>query len=87
MKFGMISLFFILFGLLGCVYSLSAIYTKILLKRNGYRITWLITEPVDYMNLWRLAGKEKKHMPLFIIYISSTILMFLTLFIFVFVYM
>lgn len=77
------SLYTILFIILGSVYGITAIYTKILLKKNNKNITFFYTEFSDYKNLWNLAKEQKKLKPLLVLFISSTILSLLMFFLIV----
>ena len=76
----MITLYTVLFIIFSSIYGITAIYTKILLEKNGFNITYFYTEISDYKNLWILGKKQTKYKLLFIIYISSTILLFTTFF-------
>jgi len=71
-------LYIVLFVIFASVYGITAIYTKILLKKNGYDITFFYTEFSDYKNLWFLVKEQQKFKPLLLLFISSTILSILT---------
>ena len=70
----MTTLFIVLFVVFVSIYGITAIYTKILLKKNGYNITVFYTEFSDYKNLWTLVKEQQKFKSLLILFISSTIL-------------
>jgi hypothetical protein len=74
------SLFIILFVIFASIYGITAIYTKMLLKKNNTSVTFFYTEFSDYKNLWILAKKQKKVKPLLFLFISSTILSLLMFF-------
>jgi hypothetical protein len=76
----MISLYTVLFVIFGSIYGITAIYTKIVLKKNGYDIIYFYTEPSDYKNLWVLTKEQKKYIPLLILFISAPILLLLVFF-------
>ena len=79
----MTSLYTVLFIIFGSIYGVTAIYTKILLKKNGYNITYFYTEFSDFKNLWILSKEQKKYMPLLILFILSIILLLVAFFLIV----
>ena len=68
----MLSVLTILFVFFASVYGITSIYTKILLKKEGYNITYFYVELSDYRNLWKLMKEKNKHKLLFISFVSST---------------
>jgi len=80
----MISLYTILFVIIGSIYGLTAIYTKIILKNNNKKVVFFFTSFSDYKYLWSLAKKQKKYKLLFILFVSSTILSFVLFLLIVF---
>ena len=76
----MISLYTILFVTFGSIYGLTAIYTKIVLKKNNKNIIPFFTSFSDYKYLWTLAKEQKRYKLLFILFVSSTILSFVMFF-------
>ena len=73
----MSSLFTTLFIVFASVYGITAVYTKIVLKRYNKNVTFLYTEFSDYKNLWILGKEHKKFKLLFILNISSLLLIML----------
>jgi len=67
------SLYTVLFVIFGSIYGITAIYSKIVLKKYHKNIILYYTSLSDYKYLWDLAKKQKKYIPLFFIFISSTI--------------
>jgi hypothetical protein len=76
-------LYIILFVIFASVYGITAIYTKILLKKNGYDITFFYTEFSDYKNLWLLSKEQPVYRKLLILFISSTVLLIFTFLLFI----
>lgn len=62
------------------IYCMIAVYAKIILKRNGFNITYFYNEISDYKNLWLLGKKQNKYKLICGLYVLSTILLFVTFF-------
>jgi len=73
----MSSLFTTLFIISAGVYGITAIYAKILLKEHNKKVTFLYTEFSDYKNLWLLGKENRKFKLLFVLNISSLLLIIL----------
>lgn len=75
----MILLFYILLidAIIGII---ASIYGKILLKEKGYVVNWIIFMPItEYINLKKIANKDRRHIPLYYLIITTTIIYYLVL--------